>query len=514
MSQNIDNNPSQSSTPDEMTEMRGQIAVMQAQITEMTKLQNQLADLPAMVKAMNEMLQPRTPPVPTPPQGSLPNPITITPSLVSTPSVTPALSGAPATVAPMGVPLGPSLPFTPIQPAIQVTGQHVTQEQPGEDSMNDLPGIEPDGTFAISANPNKEEEWKNAIEKLNEKFKAIEGSTKKDSWEIDDLCWYPKVEIPKKFRVPDFVKYDGTTNPELHLRSYCLLMGNWSREESFFLAFFHQSLTGSAYNWYMRLDRKVVKCWRDMVQAFKDHYRYIMDNAPTRNVVQALRMKPNETFREYANRWRQLASEVEPPLSNTEMSRYFVRTLPDPFHNLMIALSTKDFSKVIRIGEQIDMESKQGRIGSSSHNTFKKGFSSANASSKKKEEEVNYVQGAFSQQALGGSQRQDQRNRTTRDDRALPNFGISNDELFKRLMAQGVMGPIFGKTMTEPFPAWYKPDLTCIYHLNTPGHSIETCVGFRKHVLNLMDNGIIKIDQGAPMPNIAGNPLPVHGAGN
>lgn len=206
----------------------------------MAQLQNQLKDLPAMMRTTNELLQPRTTPTPVPAQGSIPVTITIplAPAPITTP-VAPTPLGASPVMASIG-----AVPGAPTQPAIQVT-----HEQPGEASFYDFPETELDGTFTTSTYPNeKDKEWKKEFEKINEKFKAMEGSSKYDTWEVDDLCLYPKVEVPKKFKIPDFIKYDGTTNPDFHLRSYCTLMGNWSREESFLLAYFHYSLTGSAFN--------------------------------------------------------------------------------------------------------------------------------------------------------------------------------------------------------------------------------------------------------------------------
>ena len=101
--------------------------------------------------------------------------------------------------------------------------------------------------------------WKDEIEKLYLQIKALQSNhEQKFTSNVDDLCVFPRVEVPSRFKIPDFVKFDGTTNPEHHLRAYCSIMGNWSRDENFFLAYFHTSLAGAAYTWYMKLDRATV----------------------------------------------------------------------------------------------------------------------------------------------------------------------------------------------------------------------------------------------------------------
>jgi hypothetical protein len=46
--------------------------------------------------------------------------------------------------------------------------------------------------------------------------------------------------------------------------------------------------------------------------------------------------------------------------------------------------------------------------------------------------------------------------------------------------------PIHALTMHSPFLYWYKPDLKCEYHSDALGHSIETCITFKKKVLQLI----------------------------
>ncbi|KAF7802066.1 anthranilate synthase alpha [Senna tora] len=55
---------------------------------------------------------------------------------------------------------------------------------------------------------------------------------------------------------------------------------------------------------------------------------------------------------------------------------------------------------------------------------------------------------------------------------------MTGPKLFKSLCDQGLMGPRPGKIWTESFPSWFRSDLTCMYHLDTSGHSIDTCEQF------------------------------------
>ena len=162
------------------------------------------------------------------------------------------------------------------------------------------------------------------------------------------------------------------------------MMENWSRDENFLLAYFHTSLTGVAYTWYMKLDRTTVSSWNNMVQAFQKHYSFNILEAPTHDVLMTMRKKNDETFWEYAKRWHQMAMEVHPPLTDYEMKTYFIGTLGEPYQGRMIGSGVEDFTKLVSIGEWIDREYKDGRMSNKKP---------ATSNGQKKEEEVNYVQG-------------------------------------------------------------------------------------------------------------------------
>ena len=64
----------------------------------------------------------------------------------------------------------------------------------------------------------------------------------------------------------------------------------------------------------MKLERSRIQSWMDLANAFLKQYKYNLDMAPDRMQLRALSKESNESFRGYAQRWRELAGRVEPPL--------------------------------------------------------------------------------------------------------------------------------------------------------------------------------------------------------
>ena len=68
--------------------------------------------------------------------------------------------------------------------------------------------------------------------------------------------------------------------------------------------------------------------------------------------------KTNETFCEYANKWRHLAAQVQPPMTDKELNKMFLNTLKASYYDRMIGNSNKDFSDVVSVREMIETEVK------------------------------------------------------------------------------------------------------------------------------------------------------------
>ncbi|KAL4271388.1 hypothetical protein GQ457_13G016810 [Hibiscus cannabinus] len=70
----------------------------------------------------------------------------------------------------------------------------------------------------------------------------------------------------------------------------------------------------------------------------------------------------NESFHQYARRWRDVAAQVQHPLLESEVTPMFVETLTGPFYDRMLNHATKDFADMVLSGELILTAIRSGRL--------------------------------------------------------------------------------------------------------------------------------------------------------
>jgi hypothetical protein len=99
--------------------------------------------------------------------------------------------------------------------------------------------------------------------------------------------------------------------------------------------------------------------------------------------------KEGESFKVYAQRWRELAAQVRPPLLETGLVDMFTNTLQGVYFERMIGSVSSGFSDLVRIGERIESGVKSGKIyaAASAQNSMRKPINNF----KKKEGDTNVV---------------------------------------------------------------------------------------------------------------------------
>ena len=78
--------------------------------------------------------------------------------------------------------------------------------------------------------------------------------------------------------------------------------------------------------------------------------------------LQCMKKKPNEDYREYAVRWKNVASMVRPSLTSREENSMFVDTLPAPYYDMLIVNTCMEFGDLMYFVGRIEDGIKRGRI--------------------------------------------------------------------------------------------------------------------------------------------------------
>jgi hypothetical protein len=202
----------------------------------------------------------------------------------------------------------------------------------------------------------------NKLVALEQRLRAFEGIHLYDPIKAIEMCLVPNVVIPKKFRVPEFVKYMGTQCPITHLKAYYNKMVEVGDDEKLLIHFFQDSLSGAALTWYMQLDNTKVKKWKDLVDAFMRQYKFNINVSPDRLSLQTIKKDNKESIREYARKWSEVATQVNPPMLEKEMISLFSNTFKALYFEYLVRSSAQHFTDLVVIAERIEQAIGLGKI--------------------------------------------------------------------------------------------------------------------------------------------------------
>ncbi|XP_075101846.1 uncharacterized protein LOC142177273 [Nicotiana tabacum] len=274
--------------------------------------------------------------------------------------------------------------------------------------------------------------------------------------------------------MPKFKKYDGHGDPITHLKRYCNQLRGAGGKEELLMAYFGESLTGIASEWYIDLDISHWHIWDDLARDFVRQFQYNVDIAPDRNSLTNFKKKTAERFRKYAIKWREQVARLKPPMDGTEMFNVFLQAQEADYFQNMMSTMGKPFAEAIKIGEMVENGLKTGRIISQS---------ALRASSQ------------TIQNGLGGLA-----NRKKREEGAM--------------MASVQMGllQLVPPNRQNPKSPSYRPGTRCAYHSGAEGHDMEDCWTLKRAVENLIEQKRVVL-RDEEVPNVTNNPLLAHNNG-
>ena len=101
---------------------------------------------------------------------------------------------------------------------------------------------------------------------------------------------------------------------------------------------------------------------KDLMVSFIRKYQYNSDMALDRMQLQNMCKKEHESFKEYAQRWRDLAAQVAPPMMEREMITMIVDTLLVFYYEKMVGYTPSSFADLVFAGERIKVGLKRGKF--------------------------------------------------------------------------------------------------------------------------------------------------------
>ncbi|PKI44259.1 hypothetical protein CRG98_035333 [Punica granatum] len=163
--------------------------------------------------------------------------------------------------------------------------------------------------------PETETEQEQRLKRLEENIRALQADNSHPDAGDGDWSLFPGMRLPPKIKVPEFERYDGTTDPRHYLRCYRgKMLPYWDYEE-FVIHTFQDSLTGAALDWYMSLKAADILTWADLSSKFIDQYRYCAETLPTLLELSTTEMTEGQSFEAYTAKWRAAVANMSPPIS-------------------------------------------------------------------------------------------------------------------------------------------------------------------------------------------------------
>jgi len=322
-----------------------------------------------------------------------------------------------------------------------------------------------------------------------------------------DLCLVPNVVIPLKFKIPNFEKYKGNTCPEIHLVMYVRKMSAYIGKNELLIHCFQDSLTDVALIWYMGLNKADIKTFKDLSEAFIQRYNYNLHLAPDRKELQVMTQNDNESFKSYAQRWRDVAAQVRPPLEEKELTKIFLETLDQFYYEHMLASASSNFAKMMTVGMRIEELVRKGRLVKDSVPTDDSEDEDQGVSMVKSQPQHEYpayylvaavmpvtndvpnpgYQPQFQQYQ---QQPRQQAQKSPQYDPIPMKYATLLHYLLERNLVQTRPPPPIPKKL----PARWRPDLFCVFHQEAQGHDVEHYFSLKIEVQKLIEADLIPFE--------------------
>ena len=252
-----------------------------------------------------------------------------------------------------------------------------------------------------------------------------------------------------------------------------------------------------------------------------ERYKYMLETVPDRLTFQSMKKGPDEDYKEYAVKWKNVASMVRSSLTSREENSIFVDTLPSSYYDMLIVNTFMEFEDLMYSVGKIKGEINRDRIvdiGASMREkkrivpdehvqaTSKEEIGSKRRSHTTLEEPIKnhprslgYVQVPLAD--LCSPQRFTQEYNQEPDSgyyqskkrtKVYHTLSMSYGELLPIMVQNYGIFVIPARSRRPPYPKGYDVNAIYEYHGRGGRHSVENCTAFKDKAQSLIYADLIK----------------------
>ncbi|XP_042404632.1 uncharacterized protein LOC121994772 [Zingiber officinale] len=154
--------------------------------------------------------------------------------------------------------------------------------------------------------------------------------------------------LPKGYRPPNIGEYDGSKDPEEHLRKFrnAALLHQYC--DAVKCRVFLNTLSGSAQKWFDGLSHRSINCFSYFKIVFLRHFTSSRKYQKTDHCLFALKQGSSEPLRSYIKRFNQVAQDVPSAMSEILMSAFSHGLTKGEFFRDLIRNPIRNFNEMLK----------------------------------------------------------------------------------------------------------------------------------------------------------------------
>ncbi|XP_042386672.1 uncharacterized protein LOC121978385 [Zingiber officinale] len=167
-------------------------------------------------------------------------------------------------------------------------------------------------------------------------------------------------KLPKGYRSPAIGEYDGSKDPEDHLRKFRNVVLLHQYSDDIKCRVFLNTLSGSAQKWFDGLSHGSIMCFSDFKIAFLRHFASSKKYQKTNHCLFTLKQGSAESLRSYIKRFNQVTQDVPLATSEILMSAFSHEITEGEFFQELIRNPVKNFDEMLeKAASYINVEEAQ-----------------------------------------------------------------------------------------------------------------------------------------------------------